>query len=218
MRLPHGRIGLELHRIRPERHQGEGPPLLLLHELYGSSVGWNGAADAWPGPVHGLDFCGHGDSDWLVGGAYCSELLLGDADVALAQIGSATVMGKGVGAYVALLLAGARSAVVSAAVLAPGCGDDGGGAWPDFLAPAFHQHLAPPSREVAGVDPNVRAIELEARPIDYVEPFAKAAQRLWFVEDGTPRAPWWDAARKAAQTPRVAADLTEALQQLGETD
>ena len=45
---------------------------------------------AWPGAVWGLDFTGHGASTVPVGGGYSAELLMGDADAALAELGPAT--------------------------------------------------------------------------------------------------------------------------------
>ena len=62
----------------------------------------------WPGPVWALDFTGHGASTVPRGGGYTAEVLMADADAALAHLGPATVLGRGLGAYVALLLAGAR--------------------------------------------------------------------------------------------------------------
>ena len=63
------------------------------------------AAD-WPGPVYALDFTGHGRSDVPAGGGYSAEILLADADHALAHLGTATVVGRGLGAYIALMLGG----------------------------------------------------------------------------------------------------------------
>ena len=98
--------------------------LLLLHGLGESSpVGaartW---AAHWPGPVAALDFTGHGHSTVPAGGGYTAEILLADADVALAELGAATLVGRGLGAYVALMLAGARPQQVRGAVLCDGPG------------------------------------------------------------------------------------------------
>ena len=65
--------------------------------------------DAWHGPIAALDFTGHGLSTIPRGGGYTAEVLLADADAALRAVGEATVLGRGLGAYVALLLAGAPS-------------------------------------------------------------------------------------------------------------
>jgi pimeloyl-ACP methyl ester carboxylesterase len=189
MRLEHGRVGLELHTLAAS----SGPPLLLLHELYGSSADWNMETLRWPGPVYGLDFTGHGRSDHLRGGAYLPELLLADADTALTRIGDACVAGRGFGAYVALLLAGARAASVPASLLLPGRGLAGGGDRPSFAPEVFTHYLAPTGEPASGADRRVRALELDVRPADYAAVFARSARRLLLREEGTPRPPWWRA-------------------------
>ena len=123
--LRHGKVELALHHLRDT---GDGPtattrPLLILHGLGEASPTsvptW---ADTWPGPVAALDFTGHGASTIPRGGGYTAELLLGDADAALAALTgddssrSITVLGRGLGAYIALQLAGARAAQVHGAV------------------------------------------------------------------------------------------------------
>ena len=151
MKLVHGRVTLELY----ERRRGDGAPLLLLHALRSSSESWDGGFEAWPGPVYALDFSGHGRSKWLTGGAYTPELLTADADAALAHLDRpAVLVGAGLGAYVALLLAGARAAQVSAALLLPGPGLDGGGPLPDFDRPGeglTHETAASEVRPVNGM-------------------------------------------------------------------
>lgn len=104
--MAHGRVRLALHQLKA----GSGRALLVLHGLGESTSstpqGW---LESWSGPVWGLDFTGHGRSSIPVGGGYTSEVLMADADTALRRIGQATVLGRGLGAYVALLLAGAPS-------------------------------------------------------------------------------------------------------------
>ena len=125
--IRHGRMDLALWTVR----RGVGRPLLLLHGLGESTRPTVPAvADAWPGPVHGLDFSGHGASSLSRGGGYTAEIMLADADAALAALGEATVLGRGLGAYVALLLAGARPAAVKGVILADGPGLIGGGVQP----------------------------------------------------------------------------------------
>src|SRR5690606_27342787 len=138
-RLQHGRVTLALHHLS----DGEGRPLLLLHGL------GERTPDAvperlagWPGPVVGLDLTGHGASDVPAGGGYYCEALMGDVDAALAHLGPCTVRGRGLGAYVALLIAGARPTLVRGAVLADGPGLAGGG--PNPPAPAVVTSLGPP--------------------------------------------------------------------------
>jgi len=207
--LRHGRVSLALHRLR----EGEGTPLLLLHGLRGSSADWQGAAAEWPGPVLALDFSGHGGSGWVRGGAYSPELLVGDADAALAQAGPLAVAGAGLGAWVALLLAGARSEGVRAALLLPGPGLCGGGALPDFDSEVA---LPPPDPEplARGWDPAVAVLEEDVRPVDYAAAMAAASQRLLFVEAGSEPPPWWQAARQAPSAELPAADLATALPRL----
>ena len=117
-----------------------------------------------------LDFTGHGQSTIPVGGGYTSEILLADADIALAELGQATVFGRGLGAFVALMLAGARPAHVFGAILADGPGLAGGPTFPTsqsfFVLP---QHQGPP-------DPYA-LVELtrDLRPPDYAAAYVRLA-------------------------------------------
>jgi pimeloyl-ACP methyl ester carboxylesterase len=125
--LRHGKARLALHRLR----EGHGRPLLLLHGLGERTPGAVPAYVAgWPGPIHGLDLTGHGDSTVPVGGGYTAEILMGDVDAAIAHLGSATVLGRGLGAYLALLIGGARPEAVRGVVLTDGPGLVGGGIRP----------------------------------------------------------------------------------------
>jgi pimeloyl-ACP methyl ester carboxylesterase len=187
---------LELH----ERSQRPGPAALFLHALGGSSADWGELTEAWPGRAYALDFSGHGGSDWLLGGAYQAEFLVGDADVALAHIGPAWLIGAGLGAYIALLLAGGRRDLVHGAVLMPGAGLAGGGVEPDFTG---IERLTPlmviaNGTGHSGCDPRVAVLDADVRPLYYVEPFVSAARRLVLIDDGGPRPPWWEAARQSA--------------------
>jgi pimeloyl-ACP methyl ester carboxylesterase len=120
----HNRVRLALHTLRTD---GDGHTLLVLHGLGESSPThvpeW---ADDWTGRIVALDFTGHGESTLPAGGGYTAELLMADADAVLAHLGEVTIVGRGVGAYIALLLAGARSDLVRGAVLADGPGLSGG--------------------------------------------------------------------------------------------
>jgi len=211
MRITHGRVALELHELsrRP------GPPLLLLHALFGSSDDWGEAPAMWPGTVYALDLSGHGRSDRVVGGGYYPETLAADADVALQHVGRAAVAGAGLGAYLALLLAGGRADRVPAALLLPGAGLDGGGPLPDFDT-EFPDLGRPTPDEPAQhrADPLVRVLNVFVRPVDYVEPFARAARRVVLMEDGGVRPPWWEAVRTSPTAEAVRGDLTAALGRL----
>lgn len=174
--LRHGKVELALHHLRAAK-AGGGRPLLILHGLGEASAAtpprW---ADAWPGPVAALDFTGHGRSTIPRGGGYTAELLLGDADAALAALTdddperSITVVGRGLGAYIALQLAGARAAQVHGAVLVDGPGLAGGPTGP--TSQSFFS--LPPSS--SSPDPYA-LVELgrDLRPPDYATLFVRLA-------------------------------------------
>jgi pimeloyl-ACP methyl ester carboxylesterase len=125
--LEHYRVRLALHELRP----GAGRALLLLHALAARAPERvPPELSAWPGPVYALDFTGHGASTVPKGGGYTCELLISDADHALAKLGSATVVGRGLGAYVALLSAGSRPKQVRGAILLDGPGLAGAAPFP----------------------------------------------------------------------------------------
>jgi pimeloyl-ACP methyl ester carboxylesterase len=166
--LTHNRITLALHHLTDGR---DGRALLLLHGLGERSPhtvpSW---AQAWPGPVAALDFTGHGDSTVPRGGGYSSEMLLGDADAALAVLGEVTVLGRGLGAYIALQLAGARPTQVVGAILADGPGLAGGP-----TEPTSQSFFSLPT-DGSAPDPYA-LVELgrDLRPPDYATAFARLA-------------------------------------------
>jgi len=167
-RVRHGKVSLALHVLR----ESSGPALLLLHGLgERSPVAVPGRAAAWPGAVYALDFTGHGESDVPVGGGYSAEILMADADAALAELGRATLLGRGLGAYVALLLAGARPTAVRGALLTDGPGLAGGGGRP---ATPMLARVAPAGR---GGPDGFALVELarDVRPPDYATDFARQA-------------------------------------------
>jgi len=166
--LRHNKVQLALHRLRDG---SAATPLLLLHGLGESSPAeappWSAG---WPGPVAALDFTGHGASTVPPGGGYTAEIMLADADVALAELGTATVVGRGLGAYVALMLAGARPQQVRGAVLCDGPGLAGGAIGPtsqSFVTLTSSQH--PP-------DPYALfELSRDLRPPDYATLFVRMA-------------------------------------------
>jgi pimeloyl-ACP methyl ester carboxylesterase len=179
--LRHNKIDLALHRLS----DGDGTPLLLLHGLGESSPTrtppW---AAQWPGPVVALDFTGHGNSTTPLGGGYSAEILLADADVALAELGTATVVGRGLGAYVALMLAGARPRQVRGVVLCDGPGLAGGAIRPTsqsfvILAPSSHQPdpyaLFEMSRDLRPPDYATLFVRMAVESSGLDEPIAVAA-------------------------------------------
>jgi pimeloyl-ACP methyl ester carboxylesterase len=169
--LRHNKVDLALHRLRDGAGEGEGTALLLLHGLGEASPDvappWSAH---WRGPVAALDFTGHGQSTVPPGGGYTAEIVLADADVALAELGSATLVGRGLGAYVALMLAGARPQEVRGAVLCDGPGLAGGAIGPtsqSFVTLAASAH--PP-------DPYALfELSRDLRPPDYATLFVRMA-------------------------------------------
>lgn len=165
--LHHGKIRLALHELRA----GSGRALLVLHGLGEATTSCPSWADDWPGPVMALDFTGHGASTVPHGGGYTAETLLADADAALAELGTATVVGRGLGAYVAVMLAGARPLLVRGAILVDGPGIVGGGE--DGPTPQAYFRLGE-----ASVSPDPYALfELsrDLRPPDYATQFVRLA-------------------------------------------
>ncbi|WP_219220704.1 alpha/beta fold hydrolase [Variovorax boronicumulans] len=168
--LAHGRIRLALHCLRPAL-QPDSHPLLLLHGLGESQAAHLPATyDGWPGPVHALDFTGHGQSSIPAGGGYSCEVLMGDVDIALAHIGPATVCGRGLGAYIALLIAGARPERVLGAILLDGPGMAGTcSASTPYIPLVDTTQPAPP-------DPfAIAELATDARPPAYAAHFAALA-------------------------------------------
>ena len=173
--LRHGKIELALHSLRDSGSACR--PLLLLHGLGETSpVTVPQWAVSWPGPIAALDFTGHGDSTIPRGGGYTAELLLGDADAALAALvedsvdNSITIAGRGLGAYIALQLAGARASQVHGAVLIDGPGLAGGPTGPT----SQNFFRLPPTD--TGPDPYA-LVELgrDLRPPDYAASFVRLA-------------------------------------------
>lgn len=170
--LAHNRVRLALHPLR----EGGGRPLLLLHGLGERSPSCvpSHVDPVWPGPVWALDFTGHGDSTVPDGGGYTCEVLMADVDAAVQHLGPSTLLGRGIGAYVALLLAGARPQLVRGAVLADGPGLAGGGPEPSSPTVLSVDAGAP-------VPPDPWAlVELsrDTRPPDYATSFAHQATHL----------------------------------------
>ncbi|MEY2452090.1 MAG: hypothetical protein QOD92_1664 [Acidimicrobiaceae bacterium] len=175
VRLRHARAELALHELRG----GAGRPLLLLHGLAERAPETLPPyLEDWPGPVFALDFVGHGASTVPSGGGYTAEMLLADADTALRHLGEATVLGRGLGAYVALLLAGARPDAVCGAILFDGPGILGGGTGPGPSVVAAVDPSAP-----APPDPFALAeLSRDLRPPDYATSFVRLATQTSTLE------------------------------------
>jgi len=105
-----------------------------------------------------------------IGGGYTAEILMGDADAAIQHLGEATVVGRGLGAYIALLIAGARAQRVRGAVLADGPGLSGGPSVPTSQ-PVFSL-----DRVETTPDPYALAeLGRDLRPPDYATAFSRLA-------------------------------------------
>ena len=175
IRLRHSKVELALHELRA----GEGRALLLLHGLGERSPSEPPEfCEDWPGPVFALDFTGHGESSLPESGGYTAEVLMGDADTALRHLETATLVGRGLGAYVALLLAGARPRQVRGAILCDGLGLAGGGTQPG--SPTVI-HVSPEA--VKPPDPYALAeLSGDLRPPDYATVFVRQANELSGLE------------------------------------
>jgi pimeloyl-ACP methyl ester carboxylesterase len=165
--LRHNKVDLALHRLR----DGTTRPLLLLHGL-GEATPPRAPTyvDAWDGPVLGLDFTGHGASTLPHGGGYTAEMLMADVDMVLAHVGPVTVLGRGLGAYIALLIAGGRPDLVRGAVLADGPGLVGGGIRPGspYVLEAAEASATP--------DPYALfELSRDVRPPDYAQEYVRQA-------------------------------------------
>jgi pimeloyl-ACP methyl ester carboxylesterase len=204
--LQHGKVSLALHRLR----EGDGRALLLLHGLGEQAPvvapSW---CDGWRGPVAALDFTGHGQSTIPRGGGYSAEILLADADIALAELGQVTVVGRGLGAYVALQLAGGRATDVRGAVLADGPGLTGGAVQPTSSSVI---ELTPRS---AQPDPYAMyEMSQDLRPPDYATLFVRMAVERSGLEEpitvsAVIRPPWLAAV--ANEVGVVQASIRDAL-------
>ena len=163
VRLQHNKVELALHQLK----QGSGTPLLVLHGLGERTIAPPTPWPDWAGPIWGLDFTGHGESTVPKGGGYTCELLMSDVDIALAHTGPATIFGRGLGAYVALMVAGARPENALGVVLADGPGLAGGGA-----APASAQWIDPANLDGSAPDKfALMELSRDLRPPDYATSF-----------------------------------------------
>lgn len=174
--LRHGKIELALHHLRPAGNH-HSRPLLLLHGLGESSPTavptW---VSSWPGSIAALDFTGHGASTVPYGGGYTAELLLADADAALAALtadqpdATITLLGRGLGAYIALQLAGARSTKVHGAILVDGPGLAGGP-----TGPTSQSFFSLPTTDSAPDPYALVELGRDLRPPDYATSFVRLA-------------------------------------------
>jgi len=172
--IQHNRVRLALHELQPGA-AASFRPLLLLHGLGESTPTSLPTGLSWPGPVLGLDFTGHGESTLPTGGGYTAEILVADADAVISRIGSVTIVGRGLGAYIGLLVTGARPELVRGLALSDGAGLVGGGTEPGSASIVYPE----PGRH-ASPDPYA-LVELsrDPRPESYVQNF------MDFILDGS---------------------------------
>lgn len=165
--LQHNRVSLALHQVK----EGTGRPLLMLHGLSESATNMSTLPVTWSGPVWALDFTGHGESTVPRGGGYSAEILMADVDVALRHIGEATLLGRGLGGYIAFLISGARPALVRGVVIIDGPGLTGGA-----IQATSASEIAIAARPGTTPDPWA-LIELsrDARPPNYAVTFVRLA-------------------------------------------
>lgn len=176
VRLRHSKVDLALHHLS-EADQDSIRPLLLLHGLGRRSPRrLPHEFTNWPGDVWALDFTGHGESTVPAGGGYTAELLLADADTALRHLGEATLVGEGLGGYVALLAAGARPDKVQGAIILDGPGLIGGGPQPNSY------YIAIPDVAAEGPPDPFALVEMarDIRPPDYSAAF------VWMATSSSP--------------------------------
>ncbi len=206
--LQHNKIQLALHQLKGDTKDQSSTPLLLLHGLGEPLQPPTPPWDQWSGPIWALDFTGHGASTVPRGGGYTAEALMGDVDVALAEIGPATILGRGLGAYVGLLTAGARPELTRGVILSDGSGLTGGGEGPQsstWFLPGDADGRAP--------DPYaLYELSNDVRPADYAVNFlhlllAGSELEVPLVVAAKNRPPWLAA---VAKDPAV---ITEPLEQ-----
>jgi pimeloyl-ACP methyl ester carboxylesterase len=162
----HNKVELALHQLA----DGPGHPLLVLHGL-GEATGDTVPApwQAWTGPVWGLDFTGHGASTVPHGGGYTCEVLASDADIALGHIGAATIVGRGLGGYIGLMVAAARPDAVLGLVIGDGPGLAGGGD-----GPSSGTWFDPADADGSSPDPfALFELSTDTRPADYAMGFLR---------------------------------------------
>jgi pimeloyl-ACP methyl ester carboxylesterase len=167
--LRHNKVRLALHELRA----GDGRSLLLLHGLGERTPERAPSFVApWPGPVHGLDFTGHGASTKPAGGGYTAEILMADVDAALEHLGPTTILGRGLGAYIGLLAAGGRPDLVRGVVLADGPGLVGGGIRPGTA------YVLTVDEGSGTPDPYARfELSRDVRPPDYAQEYVRQAMQ-----------------------------------------
>ena len=121
--------------------------------------------------MYGLDLTGHGESTVPLAGGYSAEVLMADVETALRHLGPSTIVGRGLGAYLALLVAGARPDLAAGVVLLDGPGMIATSTGPGSSMPAL-----PDSGATAPPDPFALAeLSRDIRAPDYAAVFVRMA-------------------------------------------
>jgi esterase len=99
--------------------QGSGPPLLILHGLFGSGRNWSSPAQRLAAAHHvfALDARNHGASPWADSMTYADMMADVMAFQAARRLGRAAVMGHSMGGKAAMLLALRHAAAVERLVV-----------------------------------------------------------------------------------------------------
>jgi pimeloyl-ACP methyl ester carboxylesterase len=129
---------------------------------------------------------------------------MADVDITLAEIGESTLLGHGLGAYIAVLIAGARPTLVRGAIL-----DDGPGLYGGSTGPTSSHVLIPRDDTVGPPDPYaLLELSTDVRPPDYAATYARHAaersgldQPLALVAGARP--PWLAAVVETLMLPTV---------------
>jgi pimeloyl-ACP methyl ester carboxylesterase len=93
---------------------GTGPPVIILHGLFGSQRNWGGIARAWSTAftIHGLDLRNHGDSPWASTMTYDEMAADVIQYIESQELGSVTIVGHSMGGKVAMRVAMLRPELV----------------------------------------------------------------------------------------------------------
>ncbi|HXQ50126.1 MAG TPA: alpha/beta fold hydrolase [Stellaceae bacterium] len=101
------------------QEHGSGPPVLILHGLFGSAQNWTTVARRWAARFHvfALDLRNHGASPWADSMSYPEMAQDVAGFIAARGLGSAAIVGHSMGGKVAMALALAATEIVERLVV-----------------------------------------------------------------------------------------------------
>lgn len=102
---------------------------------------------------------------------------MADVDNALAVLGPCTIVGRGLGGYIGLLIAGARSSLVRGLIIDDGPGLAGGGVRPGSTLLAVPDGGVRPDGDGPPDPYALLELSTDIRPPDYAESFVRMALR-----------------------------------------